>query len=242
TETAVQYNYYGEGIPISTPKSKISQVKTRTGRVVVFENTAIKKNVFNCEDWEKVVVTSVEDEVKNMVRSGNVSGKAKGQTTLTQAGKMQDRAMNKMKMQAAFRGCDVVFMLSSQVEGASYGYYSSKAAEANIQGTAYSTKTITPFSIIPGQYTLQKVYRLKPNQYNLKEYSSQSIIQNIVIKPEMFNLNGSYYSIQLNTGIPDSGNKMDLISVSEDEIVFLVIDNSNQSKMIYYNLFFKKAD
>ena len=40
TEESVQYNYYGEGIPISTPKTRLEKVVTRSGRVVLFENTS----------------------------------------------------------------------------------------------------------------------------------------------------------------------------------------------------------
>jgi hypothetical protein len=241
TETAVEYNYYGEGIPISTPRSKITKVKTRSGREVIFENTAIKKTVFNCEDWEKVVVTSVESEVENMVRNGNVSGKSKGQTVWSQAGKMQDRAMNKMKMQAAFRGCDVVYMLASQVEGASYGGYygSSKTAEANLQGTAYSTKIVNPFLIKKGHYLLDRAYRLNPNDYKLYDYYSTNMIQQIDLDPNSFIKDGVYYAISTMTGIPNSENKMFLISHKENEVVFLVLDTSKQSKIKYYNLFFK---
>jgi hypothetical protein len=243
TETAVQYNYYGEGIPISTPKSKLSQIKTRSGRVITFDNTAIQKTVRTCEDWKKVVVTSVESEVESMVRNGNVSGKAKGVTTFTQAGKMQDRAMDKMKMQAAFRGCDVIYLLASQVEGATYGYFSGgKSAEANITGTAYSTKIVVPFSIAKGTYVLDRAYRLQPNEYELYDYYTVSIIQQIDLSPEEFKKDGVYYEVQAPTGIPDTDNKMFLISQEGDEVVFLVIDTSRQGKIKYYNLFFKRTD
>lgn len=240
TDKVVQYNYYGEGILISTPKTELFKVKTRAGRVVLMENTAVKKTVHTCEDWDKVVITSVENEVLNMVRNGNVSGKAKGVTVYTQAGKMQDRAMNKMKMEAAFRGCDVIFMLSQQVEGASSGYFTSKTAEANMTGTAYSTTIITPAGIKKGDYKLAKVVRLQSNDYELDElFGTVGFLQEIEIDPTEFKKDGMYYSISRPTGLYEA-DKLDLIYHDEQTVVLLVIEVSRQGKTTYYNFFYQK--
>jgi hypothetical protein len=235
TETTVQYNYYGEGISIETPKSRLAKVITRSGRVVVFENTSQQKTVFTCEDWTKVEVTKIESEIEGLIRMANVSGKAKASGFGTLA-KMQDRAMTKMRMQAAFLGCDVVFMLNQTNTDA--GFYQSPGSF--MTGTAYSVKRVTPFLIKNGDYFLTKVYRLKPNEFELYEISKRPYAQSIFIDNNNFFKDEDYYALNFNSKIPDSQNKMKLLKVTDDTLVFLVIDRSKQSKIKFYNLFFTK--
>lgn len=240
TERSVQYNYYGEGIAISTLKSKLSKVKTRSGRVIIFENTSKKKTVFSAVDWENVEVTKIDSEVEGLVRMCNVSGKAKGNTSFSSLGKLQDRALVKMRMQAAFNGCDVVYMLNQSNEEAQYGgqYGSSKLPSSTVSGTAYAVKLAGINKIIEGNYSLDKVYRLRPNDYELKEVASTT--KRIVVTKADFTKKDDYYTI------PFKGlNRVDhisLLKVSGDKLVFLAVDRSKKSKIKYYNLYFTRED
>lgn len=242
TETAVQYNYYGEGIPINTPKTRIEKVITRAGRMIVFENTAKKKMVYSCEDWEKVEISNIESEVEGMIRYANVSGKAKAGTSFSSLDKMQNRAMTKMRMQTAFIGCDVVYILNQTNTDARTGSFagSAQTASSTLSGTAYATKTINPFDIENGNYVLWKVYRLQPNDMELNQISFEKYSKHLTIDKNKFFKDEDYYSINFDSKIPDSGNKMSLLKVTDDGLVFLVIDRSKQSKIKYYNLFYRK--
>ncbi len=243
TEESVQYNYYGEGIPISTPKTRLEKVVTRSGREVIFENTSKKKSVYTAEDWEKVEITNVESEVEGLIRVGNVSGKAKGTTNFSSLEKLQSRSMTKMRMQAAFLGCDVVFMLNQTNTDSRFGsaLSFSQTASSTLSGTAYSVKRVNPSNVVNGSYKLTKVYRLQPNEYELKEISFDKYIPEITVSKTDFVKEDDYYALNLDSGIPDSKNKMHLIKVDESELVFLVIDRSKQSKIKYYNLYFSKG-
>ena len=236
TEKSVQYNYYGEGIAISTLKSKLTKIKTRSGRVVIFENTSRKKSVFSAEDWEKVEVTGIESEVEGLIRISNVSGKAKGMTTYSSLGKLQDRALTKMKMQAAFYGCDVVYMLNQSNEESQYGgqYGSSKLPSSTVSGTAYSIKTVDLKNVQKGNYVLDRVYRLRPNDYELINVDITT--KKIMINMKSFTKDDNFYSIPFK-GIKRVDNIF-LINASSNELVFLAIDRSKQSKIKYYNLYF----
>jgi len=240
TEKSVQYNYYGEGIAISTLKSKLSKVKTRSGRVIIFENTSKKKTVFSALDWESVDVTKIDSEVEGLIRVCNVSGKAKGNTTYSSLGKLQDRALIKMRMQAAFNGCDVVYMLNQSNEESQYGgqYGSSKLPSSTVNGTAYAVKLASIDKIIEGNYVLEKVYRLRPNDYELKEVSSTT--KKIVVNKGDFTKKDDSYML------PFKGIKrvdhISLLKVSSNKLVFLAVDRSKQSKIKYYNLYFTKEN
>jgi len=240
TDESVQYNYYGEGIPISTPKTRLEKVITRSGREIIFENTSKKKTVFSAEDWNNVEITNVESEVEGLIRIANVSGKAKGATTLSSLEKLQNRAMTKMRMQAAFLGSDVIFMLNQTNTDAKFGAYMSSTPSSTLSGTAYSVQKVNPFDVVNGKYKLQKVYRLRPNEYELKKVPFTTYIQEITIDKNNFIKDEDYYAVHIDSKIPDSNNIMYLLKVSNDELVFLVIDRSKQSKIKYYNLHFTK--
>ena len=220
TETSVQYNFYGEGIPISTPKSRLKKVITRSGRVVIFETTSKKKTVYTADDWEKVEVTGIESEVEGLIRFANVSGKAEGGTEFSSLEKMQNRAMTKMRMQAAFLGCDVVFMLHQSNEGAKYGYFSSSTAISTLSGTAYCVEIVNPFNIINGKYILRKAYVLKPNKYEFKNIPVSYYTQNIEIDKNVFFKDEDYYAIHFDSGVPNTKNIMYLLKATDNELVF----------------------
>lgn len=242
SDESVQYNYYGEGIPISTPKNRLEKVITRSGRIVIFENTSKKKTVFSAEDWDNVEITNIESEVEGLIRIANVSGKAKGGTTFSSLEKLQNRAMTKMRMQTAFLGCDVVYMLNQTNTDARFGssFSTGQTASSTLSGTAYSVKKINPFNITNGDYKLKKVYRLRPNEYELHQIPFTKYIQEINIDKNKFFKDEDYYALHFDIGIPASKNIMYLIKVSDNELVFLVIDRSKQSKIKYYNLYFSK--
>lgn len=238
SEHSVSYEYIGEGIPISIEKSRLTKVVTHSGREILFQTTSKQKTVYTAEDWQKVQVTKVESEVEGLIRYGNVTGKAKAGTAYTSLEKMQNRALVKMKMQAAFFGCDVVFLLDQTNTDARVGGAYATTASSTMSGTAYGVKRITTDGIVNGEYTLTKVYRLGPNDYELKEEDVVHYNQNLTIDVSKFTLAQNYEVYEFDSGIKHAETTMQLIKVSENELVFLVVDRTKQSKIKYYNLYF----
>lgn len=239
----VQYAYPGENIPISTPKARLQKVVTRSGREVMFENTSIQKSVFTILDWEKVDVTGVDQEVLGLKRIDNVSAKAKGWTTYTSLEKMQSRAMAKMKMQAAFMGCDLVYLLSQRNEDVRYGsdVEAAQPASSSVSGMAYASTTVRPDNVESGVYVLDRVISLYPNHMTFKERNVGAFERTLTINKENFRLNDDYFEIIEFAGIEHAENRMRLIQVSENGLVFLVISRNRAGKMKYYNLFYRRA-
>ena len=244
TEKSVQYIFPEEGIPISTSKSKLEKLITRSGRQIIFENTSRKKTVFSATDWEKVEVTGIQSEVEGLIRFSNVSGKAKGMTTLSSLEKLQTRAMTKMKMQAAFLGCDVVYMLNQTNSDATHGngaFATSSTPSSTLSGTAYGVKRINLNKIIDGNYKLSKVYRLRPNDFQLREIETNKFSQYLKVAKDKFRKKDNYYAIAYRSGLKGSNNEIKLLKSTENKLIFLVIDRSRGSKLKYYNLHFKRA-
>ena len=247
SESKVVYTFPGEAFTSSSETTRLLKVVTRTGRVIEFENTARLRAVMSAEDWEKVEISNVASEVEGLIRIDNVSGRAQGVLTTSSLAKMQTRAMQKMRMQAAFMGCDVIYMLSQSNEDAQYGggLSSSKSASSTMTGTAYAISTSKPNNVLNGSYKLFKAYKLLPNHFQLESInvdpSSTSLPQTLDLSLNMFEKEEDFYSIEQNTGIPDSKNKMHLISYTDDIVVFLVIDRSLQGKFKYYNIYYAKS-
>lgn len=234
-EVSVKYSYPNEGIPISTYISKIEKVITRNGREVYMSVTKRLKTVFSAEDWKNVEITGVESEVEGLIRITNISGKAEGATEFSSLAKMQDRAMAKMQMQAAFFGCDVVYMLSQT--NAPSGFWTT--ASSTMTGTAYSISMESVENLKEGKYKLDRIYRLRPNDFRLKEQDISYYNRRIELDRSKFFIDEDHYAINFDSGIKNSDDKMYLLNITETEVVFLVIERSNGSKFKYYNLYFQ---
>lgn len=236
SENNISYTYPNEGIPISISNERIKKIVTRNGRVVIMENTKRVRTVFSAEDWEKVEVTGIESEVEGLIRIENVSGKADGATEFSSMGKMQDRAMTKMRMQAAFFGCDIVYQLSQTNSPLTMW----ATASSSMSGTAYAIGIQSPPDNVGGTYFLQKSYRLRPNDFQLKEYDVSYLNKRLVVDNDDFYINEDHYTLDFETKIPKTDSKMYLLKATQRELVFLVIDRSKQSKLKFYNLYFYK--
>jgi hypothetical protein len=241
SEEEINYEFPKEGIPISISTDKLNKIKTRTGREIKFENSSKTKTVFTVLDWEKVEITGIEREVHGLDRVANVSGKAKGLTVYSSLEKMQTRAMDKMKMQAAFMGCDLVYLLHQRNEDVRYGSgnQSNQPASSSVSGTAYSMKPVSSENVQKGRYALTNVYYISPNMMNFRERPLEYYNNHLIIDDQSFSKGEDYYQVQFNPGIEDSGNVMYLIKANDRQVVFLVIDKNRQGKTKYYNLFYE---
>lgn len=227
----VEYEYPGENIPISTPKERLSKLITKTGREVVFENTTKVKTVFSGLDWDKVEVTNVQSEVEGLIRVENVSSKANG-TVFTSLEVIQERAMRKMKMEAAFMGSDVVFFLNQTSSKHTYN--------VTLNGTAYITKRATPVKLKNGNYRLVKVYKLRPNQFEYEEVLTSNIPETLFFEKNNFYKVDDYYQIDINNKEPIFKNTFQLLKASEDELIFLFSNKDSRGRKVYYNIFFER--
>lgn len=246
----VKYKYKGEPFAISTKLKKISKILTANGRLIIIENTQIRKTVFSVEDWEKVEITNLDSDVEDLNRIANVTGRAKGMTTLSSSAKIQNRAMNKMRMQAAFYGCDVIYMLNQTNTDSRMGnkYSAGQTAGSTISGTSYSVNRPGLDSIIDGDYFLYKAYKLGINDMAYKDFPLHNLNRIIHIDRNNFIKNDNYfmYPYQINTNeslqprIQNAESEVNLLSASAEEVVFLLIVSSPGGKIDYYNLFFTK--
>lgn len=136
THDAVIYQYPGEAINNTIYKNSIIKIVFSSGRIQVFNEISNFKTVKGGNDWEKVTVTHVESEVKGLFKIGQVTSKAKGTTEFSNMNKVKDRAYMKLKIEAAMRGANMIYLFGEHVKGNDFN--TDNSTETNLTGIAYT--------------------------------------------------------------------------------------------------------
>lgn len=139
TPDAIKYTFPGEDLINTVYKNTVQKIIFKSGRIQTFAEATSYKSINGVMDFDKVTITSVENEVKGLYKLGDVSSKAKGTTVFSNQEKVKDRAYRKMKIQAAMYGANVVYLSNQRTEGNKYGtrYTAGSTAETNLTGIAY---------------------------------------------------------------------------------------------------------
>ena len=124
------------------PSLRVEPIRFKSGRVQIFSESSSFNIVTGGEDWEKVTISQVENEVKGLFKLDQVSTKAKGATIYSNMNKVKNRAYDKLKIQAALLGGNVVYLTNQNTEGNNTGsmFQSAKTTETNLSGVAYTNR------------------------------------------------------------------------------------------------------
>jgi hypothetical protein len=135
---AVKFLYPNEDILNSMVKSRIQKIVFKSGRVQVFSESTSYKKVTCVEDWENVSISRLESEIQGLYKIGDISVKAKA--FIESSSKVNERAIMKLKMEAALQGANVVYIVTETSVGNKMGtqYQAGQAAETQISGITYS--------------------------------------------------------------------------------------------------------
>lgn len=142
TETAAKYQYPGESHSNSLSLNAVSKIVYRSGRVQEFAARTSFRRLASPMEWEQVSIASVESEVQGLYKIDDVSSKAKGTTEFSNQERVKRRAVDKMKMQAAILGGNVVYMVQMRSDGTKYNWLTGagSTAETSLFGVAYSSQ------------------------------------------------------------------------------------------------------
>ena len=131
-EKTIKYKYDGEELVNSISKNLVSQVNFANGRTQKVTSKIIVNSEF---DWENVIITNNESDVDGLTRVGEMMAKASSGWSTTNQGKMEEKAMGKLKKEAAAQGCHVVLLLTTTGKGGHSGM--SGGTKASVTGVAY---------------------------------------------------------------------------------------------------------
>lgn len=139
TPDAIKFTYPNEDVLNSIYKNSIKKIIFKSGRVQTFTEINSLKNVKSVNDWQNVSISYSEKEILGLYKLADVSSKAKGGTTVDNADKIKDRAIKKLKIQAAMNGGNIVFLTQIDSRAAeAVGGGSIKKASTSLSAIAYS--------------------------------------------------------------------------------------------------------
>lgn len=239
-ESTIDFVYPGESFSNSVSKSSVLKIHFKSGRKQEFASTLNVLSIKSCLEWENVQISKIESEVKGLFKIGNVGAKAKGATTMSSLAKLQDRAYNKIKIETAMLGGNVVFLIEQNTEEAVYGgeYSSSKTPGVTLAGLAYTSKKTMANEIKEGSYTQTRGVVLKANSYNIEDISISGQKLSIT-KESLFQENG-FQKINFTSNSIKKVSEFQIIYADEKEIILSAVYSTKQGKKTYYNLFFQK--
>jgi hypothetical protein len=195
TPDAVKYTDSG-GVINSVYKNAVQKIIFKSGRVQTFAEATSFKRINGVMDYDKVAITSVENEIAGLYKLGEVSSKAKGTTKFSNEEKVKQRAYRKFKIEAAMLGGNVIYISNQRTEGNKFGTYhdGGVAASTYLTGIAYS-------NTLPDYNNFKKLIGTRTNFGAVKEYklsaSASDVAQDDINKPfrilKISNENGIIY-------------------------------------------------
>jgi len=140
TADAVKYTLPGEDLQNTVYKNSVQMVIHKNGRIETFNESTSFKKVSSVGEFENVTLTAVESEVKGLFKVGEVGAKAKGATSLSNQERVKERALRKMKIEAAMMGANIVYLTHQRSVGSKAGFLQTSNAETSLTGVAYSNQ------------------------------------------------------------------------------------------------------
>lgn len=196
TEDAVKYTYPNEDLINTSYKNTIQKIVLKSGRVQIFNEGSAFNKVNSIQDFEKVTISNVESEVKGLFKIADIGAKAKGGSTFSSMEKVRNRAYNKIKIQSAMMGANVVYLAHQNTEGNKMGGYwqAGSTTETILTGVAYSN-TVLDFNAFKSKlsdkmtFDVVKEFRLGTSSM---EYSEIKAKKTFTIKEVLKENSGIY--------------------------------------------------
>jgi hypothetical protein len=222
TNEAVKFSYSGEEMVNSLYSKLVQKILFKSGRIQIFNETTAYKKVTGADDFNKVTITSVENEVIGLVNLEDITSKAQAGTVFANMEKVKEKAIKKLKIKAAMLGANIIYLSQSQTTGFSVG---NTGYTKSLEGIAYSN--ILPnfdefIHSIGNKTTFQTEEKIKFSSHD-DDFSPKEFSKNVILN-KIYNENGLIMINATITGVPSS--------------LFRVIDFTNSS----YTLVWKDKD
>ncbi|SFQ58890.1 hypothetical protein [Hymenobacter arizonensis] len=133
----VSFTYPGETAVNVLNKNQVKEIGFASGRV---EKITERVVIASEEDWQKVIVTTLESDVVGLTRKGEVRAKAAGATALSNQANIDARATEKLKREAARMGAHIILIQAQNTQRGSMGnaFQTAQVPTSLKQGVAYS--------------------------------------------------------------------------------------------------------
>lgn len=127
----INFNYQNESVINSISKNCVKEIDFSSGRI---QHCSEKIIINSKDDWEKVVITNNPEDVKCLVRKGDITVSANNAWNLKSKSGVDKKATKKMKQEAAAMKAHIILIQnqyretsywsgsSSLKNGVAYGY------------------------------------------------------------------------------------------------------------------------
>lgn len=192
----IKFKYPNENAAYTISKYQVDKIVFASGREEIFESPF--KPVNSVEDFENVYLSYTPQDVEGLKSLGQVFSKATGVTTLASINNVNNRAVRKVKMEAAMLGGNVVLIGNTFQRGNQYGNENvpGNATMTSISGTAYTTsprnynkETVKDF-LVNFQFVLLKKDKLNRNAFDKK--TSIEVIYDSNMNAKLFSFDEVY--------------------------------------------------
>ncbi len=137
TPDAIKFSYVGEDVINSIYMTSVQKIIYKSGRIQIFSESKSYKDVTGAEDFEKVTITSLENDITGMSNFGDISSKAQAGTVFTGMDKVIEKADKRLKIQAAMLGANIIYLTQSKKKGYSLG---TNGMSKSMVGIAFSDR------------------------------------------------------------------------------------------------------
>ncbi|GAB3217362.1 hypothetical protein J0A67_00240 [Algoriphagus aestuariicola] len=234
----IKYSYPNENTVYSVSKHQVTKIEYASGREETFESPF--KPVKGLDDAELVYITYNPEDIAGLNPKGELFSKATGVTTLSSINNVKNRALDKLKAEAAMLGANVVFVGNVYQRGNQYGGENQpgNSTQTTFSGTGYSTEALDKEGvrqIITGQkYHHYQTHKLNRNDWNpTREIAT---VYDKSRKPLMFEFDkimekedGIYVS---SSHIPSKTKELKVIRAEED--VVILMERNDKTITNYY--------
>ncbi|MBD8488597.1 hypothetical protein IFO69_07570 [Echinicola sp. CAU 1574] len=168
----IKYRHLGEQATYEISKNRVNKIQFASGREEVFLSAF--NDVHSIDDYQKVYISYVPEDVKGLLAKGEVFAKATGVTTLSSINNVKNRAVKKAKIEAAMLGANVIYVGNMFQRGNQYGSEETpgNSTMTSISGMAYNSNPInipkTKEWVENQKFTYSHSYKLNRNAWDAK--------------------------------------------------------------------------
>lgn len=130
-ENSIRFTYPNERSINTLSINATEKIEYESGRVQQLTEKVI---INGYKDWERVIITNLESDVQGLTKGSELKAKAKG-TTFTSQGRVESRAFDKLKKEAALKRYSILLILTTT--GKSGSPYSSASSSIRAIGYKY---------------------------------------------------------------------------------------------------------
>ncbi|MCC7332166.1 MAG: hypothetical protein IT232_06100 [Flavobacteriales bacterium] len=128
---SIIYSYPNESITQTISLNCVNEIKFSSGRL---QKGTQKIEIKGEIDWNKVIITANPDDVKCLVRKGEVTASASNTNNLKSKKQVEEKAMMKFKKEAAKLNCHIILLQDQHKKDVTFW----SGASSSKYGVAYS--------------------------------------------------------------------------------------------------------